>query len=279
MATDPLSSATRTNKRNLIAAASAVILLKTYSGKVEKLPVGGVTFRIEPGAVMFALVVTVAYFLTTFAMYYWIDLKDNKPIEYEVSLRKWYDKALHNYRISKGSRLEKEIRKKLSLGQDVIFQHSFTETLFFNYGWRALRLPRSFTRKQNELGYPVKFGRSLSPVLSEITRLNEEQNKLLDQMDAIIYFSLFAYRMTYPFRQIQFFITYATKKSVFIIRNYFFDGILPLALGVAALSAAYDLVPLDWLKELAPPVNASAIQPNPLIGPGCVQPDGCILNM
>ena len=44
----------------------------------------------------------------------------------------------------------------------------------------------------------------------------------------------------------------AGLNSLYGFRNYVLDGVVPVALGVLAILAMYQIVPLEWLRHVAP---------------------------
>src|SRR5436305_1195225 len=73
---DPLTPATRGAKRNLLVASVLAITFKAFDVKVDKIPVAGLSIDFDDRLFSFLLLTTTAYFLVTFVLYYFIDIRN-----------------------------------------------------------------------------------------------------------------------------------------------------------------------------------------------------------
>ena len=67
---DPLSTATRATKRNLLITSILAISASAFNVKVDKIPVGGLSISFDDHLFAFLLLATLLYFFCTFALYY-----------------------------------------------------------------------------------------------------------------------------------------------------------------------------------------------------------------
>ena len=76
MTTDPLSTATRTAKRNLLATATVAITYSAFDVSISKIPVSGLAIEFDNRVFAFLLIAVLLYFMVTFALYYYIDIRN-----------------------------------------------------------------------------------------------------------------------------------------------------------------------------------------------------------
>src|SRR5262249_10848467 len=87
--TDPLTQATRTTKRNLLAASVVAITFKAFDIVADKIPVAGMTITFDKGVFEFLLVMVLWYFLAAFVLYYYIDIENFPRTAHHESTDKW----------------------------------------------------------------------------------------------------------------------------------------------------------------------------------------------
>jgi hypothetical protein len=90
---DPLSSATRAAKRNLLAASLIAVTFKAFNISVERISVVGVNMDFDRGVFEFLILASLAYFLATFCLYYYIDIRNFPRTAHENRTDAW--KKLH----------------------------------------------------------------------------------------------------------------------------------------------------------------------------------------
>ena len=83
MAVDPLSTATRGAKRNLLIAAMLAITVKAFNISIDKIPVGPFSISYDPRVFSFLLLCVLMYFLCIFALYYFIDIRNVDKTEHQ----------------------------------------------------------------------------------------------------------------------------------------------------------------------------------------------------
>lgn len=68
MGIDPLSSATRAAKRNLLIVSLLTITFRACQISIDKIPFSGLTINFDPGVFAFLLAALLFYFLVTFLL-------------------------------------------------------------------------------------------------------------------------------------------------------------------------------------------------------------------
>src|SRR5258708_5111953 len=91
---DPLSSATRANKRNLLVVSVIAISASAFNVSIDKIPVGGLSMSFDDRLFAFLLVVVLLYFLATFILYYTIDMKNLDPTGHQLAAEKKFQQRL-----------------------------------------------------------------------------------------------------------------------------------------------------------------------------------------
>jgi hypothetical protein len=81
MAVDPLSPATRAAKRNLLSVSVAAITYRAFDVSISRIPLGGLEIAFDNRVFAFLLLVLLLYLIATFALYYFIDIRNiEKPV-------------------------------------------------------------------------------------------------------------------------------------------------------------------------------------------------------
>jgi hypothetical protein len=205
MAADPLSAATRTTKRNLLAVSSVIILIKMFDVSLDKLPVSGLVLTYDEGAVMFGLVAATVYFLVAFCMYYWIDIKDNKETDYEVTVREWYKGAADLYRRKRAKVMADRAQLLMPQNHRVNIVHGAIEQA-------QKRVQNPFQKVLAELikppyGHEDPFSIVLrgQHLAKPIHRASGDMAELFDMVETSIISDLKLYRWIYWLKAVQFF--------------------------------------------------------------------------
>jgi phosphotransferase system glucose/maltose/N-acetylglucosamine-specific IIC component len=102
---DPLSSATRAVKRNLLIASVLAISANAFNVSVDKIPVGGLSVNFDSRLFAFLLVVTLLYFFCTFVIYYAIDMKNLEPTTHQQEAEKKSNSKINGFNVNYKSRV------------------------------------------------------------------------------------------------------------------------------------------------------------------------------
>src|SRR5690349_8490792 len=116
MAIDPLATATRTAKRNLLAASMLAITYKAFNGTIENIPIAGLNIRFDKGAFEFLLLAAILYFGATFLFYYVIDMRNLEQTPDQGTTKQNFQNMQANLRGSCQGDLAEAIRVTLPTG-------------------------------------------------------------------------------------------------------------------------------------------------------------------
>jgi hypothetical protein len=246
MAIDPLSPATRAIKKNLLIAATLAITFRAFDVSIEKLPLpGGITVNFDQRVFSFLLVALLLYLTATFALYYYADITDRERPQHRSKNEAWYQQKLDSKVADECDHLEAALLYALPAGI-FLAEHSFIEAIVKN---SLKRLPtREFVVSAIELY--EKEGKDWAP---EHKRLNRSKNaELYDKLASVAETRLRRFKLSYQLHRLTLLPRVLAVRAAFIVRDYGTDGIFPLACGVVALLAMYDVISLRWLQDVAP---------------------------
>src|SRR6266404_9078560 len=108
---DPLSTATRATKRNLLIASVLAISANAFNVSVDKIPIGGLSLTFDDRLFAFLIFITLTYFLCTFILYYVIDIKNLEETGHQESAMKKFDQRQYDFEQSYGHRAARDLEK------------------------------------------------------------------------------------------------------------------------------------------------------------------------
>jgi hypothetical protein len=248
MTTDPLSTATRTAKRNLLAVSILAITYKAFNVTVENIPIEGLNLKFQPGAFAFLLLSAVTYFLATFALYYWIDIKNMETTDHQRKTSEYYGNQLKDFRRAYAASLTSDIQAVLPKIWSVSRVETDPAIALARYdvapwSWRLINgasivdewLKAIYVRNHPNPARPLAqfpdFVASATPVIQEFLRK----------------YRWFSFRERCELNRGQ-----IPVNLVYLVRNYGLDGCLPCLLAVIAIAAMYGCINLTWLSRLLP---------------------------
>lgn len=227
---DPLSSATRATKRNLLIASVIAISANAFNISIDKIPLAGLSINFDDRLFAFLLVITLVYFLCTFILYYVIDIKNLQATQHQLKTEDTYTETLARFEYVYAERIRRRIEVALGDGYKVPTQNSSFGTLrpsdFENRLYLINRPPLSFSPQQN----PDVYEKAATVIDSMITKFNGAKRWHSRRRRLLL----------------------LGVRAMYVLRNYFFDGILPIALGVFALVAILGHLDLHWVQRLLP---------------------------
>jgi len=250
MTVDPLSSSTRTTKRNLLVASVVAISYTAFDVKVSKIPVGGLSIEFDQRVFTFLLLMVLLYFFATFALYYFIDIRNVEKTSHETKAEKLFDDRDFFY-VYETRRVQRRINR--ALPPDVAFEQSEN-------------LSRKFQEMQSPYYNPANFSHDLS-VVTEGSLLVHPKSTTRNSAEAFLRtknaaaYAIFDGMITNALRQFpkrfrrrnrRLWVYLQSVRAIYFIRNYLTDGILPFALGVAAFLALFHVIDLHWLRRISP---------------------------
>lgn len=257
MIADPLSSATRTIKRNLLAVSASALLIKLYGVTVNKIPMSGLEMSFDPGVVAFCLVAIITYFLTTFVVYYVADIRVRQNTKREIDSQEKYkgkyellkhkhagkinDYLAENYDEKSYNEVKKPAIHDLLSGCERFF--GVTRTAM---NIEFILSGKIITRKKKNVGY-------VSPIFKQSFLSHHEAeiiNAHIIRKCSDFKQDLLCKKMVWRF-------AYILETSPFWFRNYIIDGAFPIIISIAAISATYGYIDISWVKNLAPPISGA----------------------
>jgi hypothetical protein len=234
---DPLSPATRATKRNLLIASVLAISANAFNVSIDKIPLAGLSVNFDDRLFAFLLVVSLVYFLCTFVLYYFIDIKNLEPTQHQEIVEKEYHERLVLF----PQRYSKNVHNDL---QTLAPEGCVVATVLgFDPSGNADAANSSFSVK--------KRGPAYSP---------DDGLRLPQQENAAVYaaiqsrLDLWRGRYSRAFRanRRRAAAMVSLIRATYSIRNYFFDGALPILLGLFALIAIIGHVDLRWIQNFLP---------------------------
>lgn len=250
MTIDPLSNATRAAKRNLLLVSSAAILVKTFNLTVERLPVGIAVITVDQGALNFAIVMSLVYFGIAFATYYWIDIRNVKITDHQTTVFKKYESTRASFRRDCWDELEKNVQRVAQKGQRVVFDSSAFDMILQDVAaFKAL--PNDAFLAGTEQ-YRCIWINDIEGRNSKLVPYNEKTAPQYHHVFNEVRRQLKRYRLRSIAHWSIWIIPLLMTKSLYLMRNYGLDGLLPLVLGLIAILNMYGVISMDWTTALLP---------------------------
>jgi len=232
---DPLSPATRAIKRNLLVASVLAISANAFNVSVDKIPIGGLSITFDERLFAFLILVVLIYFLGTFILYYIIDIKNLEQTPHQTATEKLFRTRQSNFDVSYGD----VIGKALQRAAGPKYQVQMSGDGYGNPGY--------------SFGYVVYLAANPGDAFTAVERFkNEALFDKLDKIQSSMIQGQVRAKSAYRRRAA---ISKHAVNFMYLTRNYFLDGFLPIALGFIALAANLGLVKLDWLQGIVPSFN------------------------
>lgn len=227
---DPLSTATRATKRNLLVASVIAISANAFNITIDKIPLAGLSINFDDRLFAFLLVITLVYFLCTFVLYYAIDMKNAEVTKHQRASEDSYQERIGRFDFLYAERIRRQVQLTLGADYEVDAQNTSFGTLrssdFGNRNYSVKRPPLPLTPRENSEVYDkaaIVIDRMLVDLKSAERWYKRRQRLLL-----------------------------LAIRTMYFLRNYFFDGLLPIALGVFALIAILGHVDMHWIQRFLP---------------------------
>lgn len=252
MVIDPLSAATRAAKRNLLVSSILVLTYRAFDISVEKIPFAGMSITFDPGVFAFLLSLAIIYFGVTFALYYYIDIRNIEETTHQKETKRntsilidaYTDRIAEALTLELAAGLPENHRISNVMGQVkriVVFfgVRRFTDAILFRDEFDPAWIPLSYSTQ--------------TPNLSTSTDLTPASHpELFDQLALTVKRRLrFFWWKEKAHRLWRKRLDWGVS-AAYTVRNYFTDGILPIALGSLALAALYGWVDVHWIRSVAP---------------------------
>ncbi|MDQ2106518.1 hypothetical protein [Azospirillum isscasi] len=259
MAHDPLSTATRAAKRNLLVASSVLILTKAFNVTVQKIPALGYEVNIGPGALLFALIISTFYFFITFTLYYGMDIYDEFSDGYSSKHLKSEADELSRLSEAHEADIIKMCRYVMSDVEFSVDQAGLKRLIEI---LRSDKVPDITSDRVDKL---IKI---YKPLVLTVKKGNgsdnqydiyaQEQGFRSDIADAVVSQKALASGLITNYavecaaikskygKQTRF------RSSLHFVRAYIVDGALALIVGIIAIGVSFNKIPLGWITSLLP---------------------------
>jgi hypothetical protein len=238
---DPLSTATRATKRNLLLASVLAISANAFNVSIDKIPVAGLSITFDDRLFAFLLLIVLAYFLCTFVLYYVIDIKNLPPTEHQSSAEKTFLTTTNSYFHTYGSKVRADLQQFAPVGDSVMLDTMFENSL--DKGGQVLNLrivPQPGVFQDHSI---FEKWRADNPNVND--EINARQRYWIARYKRARY---------WHYRRHQ--IVLVGTRAMYFTRNYFFDGALPILLGILALGAILGHWNLTWVQSYLPSFKA-----------------------
>lgn len=272
--TDPLTNATRTTKRNLLAAAVVAITIRAFDISADKIPVAGLTISYDRGAFEFLLLVVLVYFLVTFALYYYIDIRNFAQLPHQVATETWRKAELDEFVDSTVNGFASDVEPTrqgpttclymnlTSRDQIAQWAEGLPSVIRFTMNIRANPLTIEHILFAKD---PPDFRRDRPPptlLFATSAKTGIDESDQWQVKTAAAAAKAWSARMKFlPVKYALFRMSMRprlwTVSSAYFLRIYGVDGALPIVMAVVALASLYDLVDVHILSTLAPRQDAT----------------------
>jgi hypothetical protein len=259
MATDPLSSATRTAKRNLLLTATVAITYSAFDVSISKIPVGGLAIEFDNRVFAFLLIAVLLYFLVTFALYYFIDIRNVEKTKHQSEKEILYKAARDSFWNRHAASVLKKIGKSLpkgvgynnaNAGQQLgnLFQN--TQEPFFDES-TIVHMAATMTDVMNFTKEPTSRDRQKKPIS------RDQDPALYEAVEKKLRRAILQYRRKQRVHALMLLPSLYGVRVLYFVRNYLVDGVFPFVLAIFALAAVFQLIDLHWLRAWVPTPRAS----------------------
>ena len=252
MGIDPLSNSTRVAKRNLLVASVAAVTYRAFSVKIQRIPVGNVSIEFDDRVFTFLLAIVLLYFLMTFLLYYFIDIRNTQPTMHFLGSEKRY----HDKISSLASQTEIEILEALRARFPAF---GFASNGHLANLLRSIEIGSTYRRvdtKEENKGPRAAIGiydlKTTTPHNPQGSMLQDQNEKMRAESARIARALIRRYRRRFLTTRALALPRRYLVKLLYLTRDYFIDGALPVLLGAIALLAVYDVLSLEWLQHFAP---------------------------
>jgi hypothetical protein len=237
MPVDPLSSTTRTTKRNLLVASVLAITYKAFNVTIDKIPVAGLSINFDNRVFTFLLLITLLYFLLTFVLYYFIDIRNIETTAHQTASEKLFRDALHRFVSDYDSKLKKEVKER-----------------FPDYDIPQIEIAGTLAGQLATGAYPKvsKFPGGRKIILDDYPEPKPEPDPAFVKT---AHHMLRRYKRSYWIRYFSLLPRRYSIRLTYLVRNYLTDGLLPIALGCFAIIVLYGKVGVQWIQLLTPAQN------------------------
>jgi len=243
----------------LLLASVVAITFRAFDISADKIPIAGIQITYDRGAFEFLMVLLLGYFLLTFALYYYIDIKNFIRVHHQDETEAW--RKERTYRLA--HQFEREIDAQARfLPRDKGYWLGVTSTLDDHIRSRFEDFPLTLVLIYRLHKSPINVGsfvtiyrnttRNGRPDIEIATKPTSEEEALKVEFVNQMQDRLRALPLRYFLSNMQTLPVLLAVRLAYILRNYGVDGVLPIGAAIVALLGLYDLIDLHSLAALAP---------------------------
>jgi hypothetical protein len=230
---DPLSSATRATKRNILIASVLAISANAFNISIDKIPLAGLSVNFDDRLFAFLLVLSLVYFLCTFVLYYFIDIKNLERTQHQGTVEKSYTDRLAYFPSRYGDKVHSDLQALAPEGYVVATVSGFDEN--GSAGGSSFTVQRRTHGRQDTVKLP-----------------SQENEAIYAAIQSRLEFWMLGYPRALAANRRRAAATVFLIRGTYAARNYFFDGALPIVLGLFALAAILGHIDLHWIQRFLP---------------------------
>lgn len=236
MGIDPLSPATRTTKRNLLLTSGLAITFKAFNVVVEKIPVAGFSINFDARLLNFLLLMGLVYFLITFVLYYFIDIRNFDTTPHQSAAQERFKRKVADFQEAYFYRMKASAENLLP--KDVGIHFMLMVHNYFNDS--PSRAVQSYSiRKGRNPTSGIELGRGDNP-------------GLYAPIDRLILRRLLRYPAVRERMLILYRIHLSLIELAYLFRNYVLDGALPIVIAIVGFCSLYGIINVNWLQKIVP---------------------------
>lgn len=244
MATDPLSTATRATKRNLLVVSIIAITYQAFDVRISKIPIAGLEAAFDPRLFAFLLFALLLYFFFAFCTYYYIDIKNIEETAHQKRGLQRYTQWNQAVAQTEASRLIKRLQKsapgfQIIEGEPVAGQKL---SIVRHPQYSSNDLPTDI----DQILHSLRIARPTNPNHPQSVDFIDKHQPLLIPFRGIIRRKLVRAHRHRHLYYLWILTQYRALRFLYFFRNYFLDGLLPIALAITA----FDLFDLHWLARI-----------------------------
>jgi len=251
---DPLSTPTRAAKRNVLIVALMAITYRAFDVSIKAIPVAGLSIEFDGRVFVFLLLVSLTYFVVTFLLYYFIDIKNIEPSMHELGTDKHFTDRLNYFTSQKEREILAELDKlyaetrivssgdlaglisnvaRSKRGHFLLARASYSKPPIETFSVYKRHKPGqgantpACMRDASNMGLYRKYALELRK------RLRDKRRQFL----------WLRFKLSLPRQSV---------RAIYFFRNYGTDGFLPIGMAVLAYLCLYGAISLDWLRHITP---------------------------
>ena len=263
---DPLSGATRALKRNLLLVSLVAVTFKAFKIKVEHISVAGVNMDFDRGVFEFLILVSLVYFLLTFSLYYYIDIRNVRKTDHQVRTDAWQKTRIKEFifkywkqtnamgqQPKRPPHTEITINKKyMHLLERIAEKTSYPTTLDTLQELGAV--PPQTEDRIDYLSIATISPAGIRNIIMEDRggQVESERREAILKVERIAVRRSEEFSKKYRRFKARLLPRIATVHAAYIIRNYGTDGLLPILFALVVLAVLYNFFDVSQLPNVLP---------------------------